>query len=310
MWQVGPLCVKRWQPAIPPATVRAKCRLSRRHADFAPRWYVPWLHWSIGRWIEGRQADFDECNKLACRHPWARDFNPSNVVATPRGLQVIDFEASEWPPVAFLPGIAHRVWEFVRIARLPGGAESRDVWKLGPICIKRWSPRISRADVRLRCRVSREIPVSNSMCYMPWLHWTVARWVVGEPASHETCNQILARFPTLRDLHPGNVVAGRRGAVVVDFGMRDLQGCAPASLALRNGTWRLDYRRHRLHSSLDLHPGGVCRSLPLAHSTYGLTREQQRPDDPRFSRRERHIKRGRSRSNLNAQGPTRLRAHP
>jgi hypothetical protein len=45
--------------------------------------------------------------------------------------------------------------------------------------------------------------------------------IVGEPASHEACNRLLAQFPGLRDLHPGNVVVGRRGAVVVDFGMRE-----------------------------------------------------------------------------------------
>jgi hypothetical protein len=62
------------------------------------------------------------------------------------------------------------------------------------------------------------VPVCNRMRYVPWLHWTVARWVVGEPATHEACNRLLARYPGLRDLHPGNVVVGRRG-VVVDFGV-------------------------------------------------------------------------------------------
>jgi hypothetical protein len=38
------LCIKRWQPAISAATVRAKSRFSRRHPDFARRWYLPWLH--------------------------------------------------------------------------------------------------------------------------------------------------------------------------------------------------------------------------------------------------------------------------
>ncbi len=104
--------------------------------------------------------------------------------------------------------------------RLPGGGESRDIWRLGPVCVKRWSLRVSSVEVRLRCRVSREIPVCNRMWYVPWLHWTVARWVVGEPATHEACNRLLRRFPLLRDLHPGNVVVGRRGAVVVDFGVR------------------------------------------------------------------------------------------
>jgi hypothetical protein len=57
------------------------------------------------------------------------------------------------------------------------------------------------------------------MLYVPWFHWTVAGWVVGEPATHEACNRLLSRFPGLRDLHPGNTIVGRRGAVVVDFGL-------------------------------------------------------------------------------------------
>ena len=227
VWKVSPLCVKRWQPAIPAATVRAKCRLSRRHPDFARRWYVPWLHWSIGPWIEGRQADFEECNSLTCRHPWARDLNPSNVVATPRGLKIIDYEVVDWPPDAFPPSavrrLARRIWDFVRIARLPGGGESRDIWKLGPLCIKRWSPRVSPAEVRCRCRVSRDVPVCNRMWYVPWLHWTLARWFVGEPATHEACNALLALFPVLADLHPGNVFATQAGPVVVDFALNPQQ---------------------------------------------------------------------------------------
>jgi hypothetical protein len=224
VWKVGPLCVKRWQPAIPSATVRAKCRLSRRHPDFARRCYVPWLHWSIGPWIEGQQANFDECNALACRYPWARDLNPSNVLATPRGLKIIDYEVVEWPQDAFEPGkirrAAHRLWQFVRIARLPGGGESRDIWMLGPLCVKRWSPRIPPAEVRQRCRASRAVPVCNSMWYIPWLHWTLARCIDGAPASHDLCNELLKRFPVLADLHPGNVIAARQGTVVVDFTTR------------------------------------------------------------------------------------------
>jgi hypothetical protein len=89
-----------------------------------------------------------------------------------------------------------------------------------PICIKRWSPRVSPAEVRLRCRVSLEVPVCNRMWYVPWLHWTVACGVVGEPATHEACNRLLARFPRLRDLHPGNILQGSRGVVVLDFALR------------------------------------------------------------------------------------------
>jgi hypothetical protein len=88
--------------------------------------------------------------------------------------------------------------------------------------VKRWSPRVLPAEVRERCRVSRDIPVCNPMRYVPWMHWTIARWVDGEPATHEACNRLLARNPGLRDLHPGNVLEGWRGAVVVDFGLRTL----------------------------------------------------------------------------------------
>jgi hypothetical protein len=228
VWKVGPLCVKRWQPAIPIATVRAKCRLSRQNPDFARRWYVPWLHCSIGPWIEGRQADFEECNALACRYPWARDLNPSNVVATLRGLRIIDYEVTDWPPDSFEPNPSRRavrnVWEFIRIARLPGGGESRDIWKLGPLCIKRWSPRVSPTEVRLRCRISRQIPVCNSMRYVPWLHWTVARWLSGQPVTHDVCNVVLAALPALADLHPGNILVTCQGPVVIDFTLNPRRG--------------------------------------------------------------------------------------
>jgi hypothetical protein len=165
--------VKRWQPAISPTTVRAKCRLSRSHPDFVQRWYLPWLHWSIGAWIDGRQADFKEFNALACRHPWARDLNPSNVVATSRGLQIIDYELVDRFTDSFHPTAARRIWEFIRIARLPGGGESRDIWKLGPLCVKRLSPHAPPTEVRARCLISREVPDGNRTWYVPWLHWTV-----------------------------------------------------------------------------------------------------------------------------------------
>jgi hypothetical protein len=116
--------------------------------------------------------------------------------------------------------VACRVRELNRIARLPGGGESRDNWRLGPVCVKRWSRRSLPVDVRLRCHVSRDVTVCNRIRYVPWLDWTVARWVVGEPATREVRNRLLARFPGLRDLNPGNVLAGRRGATVVDFGVR------------------------------------------------------------------------------------------
>ncbi len=110
--------------------------------------------------------------------PRGRDLNPSNVVVTKRGLKTIDYEVIDWPPDAFLPSaayrpvrrcvrIARRAWQFIRVARLPGGGESRDIWKLGPVCIERWSPRMPPAEVCLRCRVSRELAVCNSMWYLP-----------------------------------------------------------------------------------------------------------------------------------------------
>jgi hypothetical protein len=225
VWKVGPLCVKRWQPAIPAAIVRAKCHLSRRHTDFARRWYLPWLHWSIGWWIEGRPANFEECNALACRHPWVHDLNPSNVVATVHGLKIVDYEVVHWPPDAFEPGrvrrVAGHIWQSIRIARLSGGGESRDIWKLGPLCLKRWSPRVTPIEVRERCRISRSLPVCNSTWYIPWLHWTIARWVHGEPASHGLCNSVLASYYALADLHPANVVATKNGPVIFDFSIKN-----------------------------------------------------------------------------------------
>jgi hypothetical protein len=104
-------------------------------------------------------------------------------------------------------------------ARLPGGGESRDIWKLGPLCFKRWSPRVSAAEVRRRCHISRDIPVCNRLSYVPWFHWTIARWVHGLPATHAVCNSLLARYPVLGDLHPNNVVLTTGGPVVIDFSL-------------------------------------------------------------------------------------------
>jgi hypothetical protein len=114
-------------------------------------------------------------------------------------------------------GFVRSIWDFIRIARLPGGGESRDIWKLGPLCIKRWSMRVGPTEVRRRCHVSRTIPACNSMPYVPWFHWTLARWRYGQPSTHDTCNQMLAAFPILRDLHPGNVVGATDDAIVLDF---------------------------------------------------------------------------------------------
>jgi hypothetical protein len=115
------------------------------------------------------------------------------------------------------------VWDFIRMARLSGGGESRDVWKIGLVCIKRWSPRIPPAEVRQRCRVSRAAPVCNSMWYVRWLHWTLARWHRGHWASHESCNAVLASWPLLADLHPQNILQTENGLVVIDFGIRSSQ---------------------------------------------------------------------------------------
>jgi hypothetical protein len=117
-------------------------------------------------------------------------------------------------------GFVRRFWDFVRIVRLPGFGESRDIWKLGPLCVKRWSRRISPTEVRERCRISRMVSICNSMCYVPWFHWTVARWVVGSPADHDTCNRALILAPTLADIHPGNALATDQGLVVIDFAIR------------------------------------------------------------------------------------------
>ncbi len=58
------------------------------------------------------------------------------------------------------------------------------------------------------------------MWYVPWLHWTVARWVVGEPATHDGCNRVLACNCALADLHPANVVATESSLIVLDFKLR------------------------------------------------------------------------------------------
>jgi hypothetical protein len=99
-------------------------------------------------------------------------------------------------------GYVRRVWDFVRIARLPGGNESRNIWKLGPLCVKRWSPRVLPTEVRQRRRISRNISASNTMPYIRWRHWTLANYAFGIPASHECCNRLLRSFSQLTDFHP------------------------------------------------------------------------------------------------------------
>jgi hypothetical protein len=115
------------------------------------------------------------------------------------------------------------------LCRHPGGGESRDIWKVGPICIKRWGTRVSPSEVRRRCQISREICICNRLWYVPWFHWTVSFWRHGQPATHAACNELLARYPVLADLHPENVVVMPRGTVVVDFALlrvRCGQSCA------------------------------------------------------------------------------------
>ncbi|RIK81899.1 MAG: hypothetical protein DCC68_07540 [Planctomycetota bacterium] len=114
----------------------------------------------------------------------------------------------------------HRVWDYVRIARLAGGGESREIWKLGPICIKRWSRRIASADIRERCRTSRKVLACNSMWYFSPLHLTVAYWVFGTPATHEVCNNLLIEHRSIGDLHPGNVYVEFGRTRILDFAIR------------------------------------------------------------------------------------------
>jgi hypothetical protein len=111
------------------------------------------------------------------------------------------------------------------VCRLSGGGESLDIWKIGPLCIKRWIPRVSPAEVRQRCLISREIPVCNRLVYVPWFHWTVSLWRYGQPATHEVCNALLALYPVLGDLHPANVVLTKRGPVVIDFTLSPWANC-------------------------------------------------------------------------------------
>ena len=47
------------------------------------------------------------------------------------------------------------------LVRRFGGGESRDIWKIGSLCIKRWSPRVSSAEARRRCQISRQIPATH-----------------------------------------------------------------------------------------------------------------------------------------------------
>lgn len=61
------------------------------------------------------------------------------------------------------PNFARRLWRFIHIARLPDGGESRDVWKLGPICIKCWSRRavtLNDGGISLLEAVARDTNVS------------------------------------------------------------------------------------------------------------------------------------------------------
>jgi hypothetical protein len=58
------------------------------------------------------------------------------------------------------------------------------------------------------------------MWYVPWLHWTVAHWVGGSAADHDTCNRALTLVPTLADIRPGNALETDRRLIVIDFAIR------------------------------------------------------------------------------------------
>jgi len=126
--------------------------------------------------------------------------------------------------------------------RHAGGGESRDIWKLGPLCVKRWSPRVTPVEIRRRCRVSREIPICNRLMYVPWFHWTVSFWRHGVPATYDACNALLALYPALADLHPANVVVTERRSVVIDFTLATGSFCSDSGRNSQRGRCRFEPR--------------------------------------------------------------------
>ncbi len=210
VWKIGPFCVKRWQESVRANEIRVRCRLAREFEDFVASWYLPWLHWSVGLWVRGRRADHQTCQKLAWKYPWTKDIAPQNVVGRD-GARIVDFQLMD------AIGLVRKSKWF---KRHPGGGESLGIWRIGPVCVKRWRTKIEPVDVWRRCQVSRQIAVCNSMWYVPWLHWTISRWRFGPQATHAECNRLLAENPGIGDLHPGNVVLKGVGVWVVNFGVR------------------------------------------------------------------------------------------
>jgi len=97
-----------------------------------------------------------------------------------------------------------------------GWAKRGRIWRIGPLCIKRWRFE-SPLTVRYLCRQSREIAVCNRMVYVPWLHWTLSRWRVGRFATTAECNEIARMRLPITDLKRTNVVVTARGPVVIDW---------------------------------------------------------------------------------------------
>lgn len=91
VYRVGPLSLKLFNRSVAPVSCARRCRLSRSHPDFAPRWYLPSFHAALGLWQFGPWADPATVQRLAWRHPWASDFKYENVIMTADGPRIIDF---------------------------------------------------------------------------------------------------------------------------------------------------------------------------------------------------------------------------
>ena len=84
--------VKVWRWNRTPDYVREVCRRSRTHPDFEPQWYIPRLHWSVRRWVDGEAPTNALLNELLNRHTWATDWKDDCCRVTPAGVRVFDFE--------------------------------------------------------------------------------------------------------------------------------------------------------------------------------------------------------------------------
>jgi hypothetical protein len=101
VYRIGEISWKQFNRSIKPADAARRCRLSRSHVDFAPRWYLPSFHAAIGLWQFGPWADHATVQRLAWRHPWASDWKYENVIITAAGPRIIDFgivPGAEVPP--------------------------------------------------------------------------------------------------------------------------------------------------------------------------------------------------------------------